>query len=269
MLYRNGLHTQRTVPAGIAALTALVLGCLLLGPPALGLVVPEPGAEVVSDTCGGEAATAAAPVPLVPEAALEDILARYNGNVERALDSIDSLRVVQDMFEPQPDGTQKTAQAILTYTRDGGMVREEVRSELEYPAGDYTLRSLVGPTLEASEYVIELECREEMDGHDCYRLSLEAVVRDVDHVDGTIWISVEHLTPVRIVAEVSDPPFPITEIRLDKSFAPEPCGLWFVRRHSGGGEATLLLVRRRGVRHIFYDDYVVTTTDGRNAETLE
>lgn len=266
MPYRNDPHIPRTGQTGAAALRALVLGFLLLAPSAVGQMVPAPGVVDTPDMCAPDEAAAGVPVA---EATLEDILIGYNENVERTIDSIDSLRVVQDMFEPQPEGGEKTAQATLTYTRDGGMVRQEVHSELEYPAGDYTLRSLVGPTIEPSEYVIELECREEMEGHDCYRLSLEAVVRDVDHVDGTIWISVEHLTPVRIVAEVSDPPFPITEIQLDKSFAPESSGIWLVRRHSGGGEANLLLVRRRGVRHIFYDDYMVTNTGGRNTESME
>jgi hypothetical protein len=265
VLHRDDLPSSRTVRTGAAALVALVSVCLLFAPLAHGLAARDPG-TAVPDTCAAD--STAAPIP-VPEVALEDILASYNENIRRAFDSIDSLHVVQDMFEPQPDGTQKTARAILTYTRAGGMVRDEVRSELEYPAGNYTLRSLIGPTLEPSEYLIELEDTEEAEGHDCYRLSLEAAVRDVDHIDGTIWISSQHLTPVRIVAEVSDPPFPITEIKLDKSFAPEPSGLWFVRRHSGEGEANLLLVRRRGVRHIFYDDYLVTITDVRSTESLE
>ncbi len=69
------------------------------------------------------------------------------------------------------------------------------------------------------------------------------------------------LAPVRITGEVADPPFPVVLITLDKSFESGPGGLRLLRRHSGEVEVNLLLGTKRGLRHIFYDDYRVSTCD--------
>jgi hypothetical protein len=60
-----------------------------------------------------------------------------------------------------------------------------------------------------------------------------------------------------MIGEVSDPPFPVTRIKLDKRFGLSPEGLWLLRRHTGEVEVSLLLTTRRGLRHIFYDDYAL------------
>jgi hypothetical protein len=98
---------------------------------------------------------------------------------------------------------------------------------------------------------------EEKDGHRCYRVELRARVRDVDHIDGTVWIDVENPGPVRVVGAVSDPPFPASQILLDKAFEPGPGGLWLVSRHRGEVEVGLLFMRKRGERTILYEDYEV------------
>ena len=57
---------------------------------------------------------------------------------------------------------------------------------------------------------------------------------------------------------VADPPFPALEIKLDKSFEPGPGGYWLVRRHTGEVRVSLLLGSKWGLRHIFYDQYVLS-----------
>lgn len=184
-----------------------------------------------------------------------EILDRYNDGIRRALEGIESLRVAQTMFEPQDDGSSKRACAILTYERGAGMVREETFSEITYPAGEYTLSSLVGPRIDSSEYDIEYGGAEEQEGYACHRLDVTAAVRDHRHFDGSIWISSESFAPVRIVGAVADPPFPAKEIRLDKLFCPAHEGIWLVRRHIGRGEFSFLFASKRGERRLFYDDY--------------
>lgn len=183
------------------------------------------------------------------------ILAGYNAAIERAL-AIDSLRVTQEMIEPQDDGTSRGATAVLVYS-DGEMRREEVRSTLRYPAGDYTLASLVGPFILDGEYDVELRGREMVEGQASYRLELTAIVRDSDHFDGTVWVADDGSGPVRIVGEVADPPFPALEIRLDKSFEPGPGGYRLLRRHTGEVRVSLLLGSKWGLRHIFYEGYLL------------
>lgn len=190
----------------------------------------------------------------------DQLLLRYNAEISLALGAIESLRVEQNFLEPQEDGSFKTARAVLTYAAGEGVERQIVESEISHMFGKYTLESLVGPRIELSEYEVALEGAEEKDGHDCYRLAIEALVRDADHFDGTIWISRTHPGPVRIVGEVADPPFPLTEIKLDKSFELQPCGLWLVRRHTGEAEVSLF-GRRSGTRHIFYDGYEIRLAD--------
>ncbi len=197
---------------------------------------------------------------------LEEILARFNARIEQTRDAVDTLRVSQEMIEPQEDGTLRKASAILVYGRSRGMVREEISSELSHPAGNYTLASLIGPRLEPSEYVIELTGREEMEGHDCYRVAVTAIERDRHHIDGTVWISTTGFAPVRIVGEVSDPPFPLVMIKLDKSFELREGGLWLLRRHTGEVEVSLMVAKKTGLRHIFYDDYVFSS--GMVVDTL-
>lgn len=194
------------------------------------------------------------PPPQVLSPTLDEILGPYNAALERTLEAVDSLSVEQTIMEPQGDGSFKTARAVLTYTACDGLEREILECELSYMFGRYTLESLVGPRIDRAEYEVVFEGTEEMDGQECYRLALTALARDSDHFDGTVWVSTECPGPVRVVGEVADPPFPTTEIRLDKAFEFQPCGLWMVRRHTGEVEASLL-GRRRGMRHIFYDRY--------------
>jgi hypothetical protein len=197
---------------------------------------------------------------------VQAILSSYNANIERALSTIDSLRVIQDMIEPQDDGSFRSARAMLIHRRESGMVRDEIRSELRYPAGEYTLESLVGPALAPGDYEVEIEGTEEIEGVLCHRLSVRALVRDVEHIDGTVCISVFHGVPVWISASVADPPFPVAKIKLDKRFGPAPGGLWLLRRHTGEVELGLIMGRKKGLRHIFYEDYVVngeTETDAQ------
>jgi hypothetical protein len=214
------------------------------GPPAPADPGRPEGATVAVGTGGGESA------PKVDE-----ILARYNAGIQRALDGIVSLSVAQTVFEPQDDGTTKRACAILKYERGGGMVREETFSELTYPVGEYTLSSLVGPLLDPSEYRVQYAGDEEAEGVACHRLEVTAISRDYRHFDGSIWVSVANLGPVRIVGRVADPPFPAREVTLDKVFAEGDHGLWLVRRHTGRGEFHLLFLTKRGERTIYYDDY--------------
>ncbi len=237
--------------------SAVVVPCVLV---ALATVAaPRVGAVTCAETARAEGDASGVEPAAAPD--IEHVLARYNEGIRRALEVIESLRVDQEMFEPQGDGSTKRATAVLSYEKGSEMTREETRSDLAHPAGDYSLRSLVGPVLERSEYDVEFEGVEEKEGHVCYRLSVVATVRDVDHFDGTVWISTETLGPVRIIGAVADPPFPVSEIRLDKAFQPGPGGLWLVRRHTGEVEVSLLFVKKRGVRHIFYDGYDVTLGD--------
>lgn len=191
---------------------------------------------------------------------LEEVLAGHNANVRRAIDCIDTLWVEQEMLEPQPDGTNKRALAVLTYGRSGVMTREEVSSDLGYPAGRYSLLSLIGPELTESEYSVELRGIEEMEGRECYRLSVTALSRDADHFDGDVWIETSGLGLVRIAGEVADSPFPLVRITLDKAFEPGPGGFWLLRRRSGEAEAQIGFIRKSGRRHVFYYDYFVGTS---------
>jgi len=188
---------------------------------------------------------------------VQGILRSYNANIERAMLTVDSLSVIQDMVEPQEDGSFRSARAMLVHRRETGMVRNEICSELRYPAGEYTLESLVGPLLAPDDYETQYEGTEDAEGVLCHRLSVRALVRDVEHIDGTVWISVFHAVPVRISASVSDPPFPVAEIKLDKRFGPAPGGLWLLRRHTGEVKLGLILGRKTGRRDIFYEQYFV------------
>lgn len=192
---------------------------------------------------------------------LIDILARYNAVIVRERAVIESLRVEQTMIEPQEDGSSKTSEAVLVYTRADGMERREIFSEITHPAGDYTLDSLIGPELRSDEYDLRYVGNDTVAGEETYHISVTALVRDRRHFDGDVWISTRDLGPVRVTGEVADPPFPVVLITLDKSFEPVPESLRLLRRHSGEVEVNLLLGKKRGLRHIFYDDYRVGTRD--------
>lgn len=185
------------------------------------------------------------------------VVERYNACIRLAEDTVESLRVCQEMDEPHADGPARQARAVLSYAKGKGMERRVLSSNLAYPAGEYTLASLVGPLLEMSEYRIRLEGTEVVDGVDCYHLAVEASERDKDHLDGDVWVSQTSFAPVRILGTVSAPPFPIAEIRLDKRFAPGPGGFALLRSHTGEVRAGLVLGRKRGIRHITYRHYVV------------
>ena len=233
--------------------TALALS---VGWLALGLSAPcaaDSAAVIPSITV---ADSAAAPVP-----DLADILARYNAVIVRERAAVESLRVVQTMIEPQEDGSSKTSEAVLVYTTADGMDRREVFCEITHPAGDYTLDSLIGPALRPEEYDLRYAGSDTVAGEEAYHISVTAIVRDRRHFDGDVWISTRDLAPMRVTGEVADPPFPVVLITLDKSFESGPGGLRLLRRHSGEVEINLLLGTKRGLRHIFYDDYRVSTRD--------
>jgi hypothetical protein len=192
---------------------------------------------------------------------LDELLARHNRNIRRAIDCIDTLRVEQEILEPQPGGTAKRGIAVLTYGRSGAMERTEISSDLGYPAGNYTLLSLTGPELSRSEYDIELIGVEEMEGRECYRLSVTALRRDADHFDGDVWIETTSFGLVRIEGEVADAPFPLVRITLDKAFEPGPAGFWLLRRRSGEADAKIGFIEKSGTRHVFYYDYSVGTAE--------
>lgn len=193
------------------------------------------------------------------------LLGAYNESIERALASIESLRVEQAIFEPQGDGSTKRARAVLSYSRRDGMERDVTLSGVSHLVGRYTLRSLVGPVVDTTEYRVEYAGVEEKEDLACHRLAVTAIVRDADHFDGTIWVSTENPGPVRIIGTVADPPFPAVRVTLDKAFMSGPGGIWLVRRHTGEAEVKLL-VTRRGTRHIFYDGYEVKLRDGAGAQ---
>jgi hypothetical protein len=196
-----------------------------------------------------------------PSPDLADLLARYNARIAQTLEAIETLRVEQQMVEPQPDGTSKRADAVLSYTKGQGLRRDETFSDLSYPAGEYTLETLVGPKLDPGEYAVAFDGVEQTGGHVCYRLSLTALKRDVKHIDGTVWISTDDFAPARIQAQVADPPYPAIRIALDKTFEPDASGAWLLRKHDGEVEVKLLWARKSGVRNITYDDYVVKVAE--------
>jgi hypothetical protein len=223
------------------------------------LILALCGSSVARGMDGAEAppADSLGPQDASEERTLVEVLRGYNAGIRRAMDRIDTLRVAQEMIEPTEDGGEKRAEAVLHYGRDEGMVREELYSDLGHPVGEYALSSLVGPQIVAEEYEVRLDGIEEMEGRVCHRLAVSAIERDRDHFDGTVWIEVETLGLVRIVAEVADAPFPVKKVRLDKAFEPFGDGLHLLRRHTGEVEIQLAFVNRRGVMHIFYSDYAV------------
>ena len=101
---------------------------------------------------------------------------------------------------------------------------------------------------------------EEMEGRECYRLTVTALERDADHFDGDVWIETGNFGLVRIVGEVADSPFPLVRITLDKVFEPGPGGFWLLRRRSGEAEAQIGFIKKSGRRHVFYYDYFVGTS---------
>lgn len=191
---------------------------------------------------------------------LDDVLAGYNANIRNAMAAIETLSVAQEMVEPTEEGGEKRALALLSYSRGEGMRREELSSGFGHPVGEYELRSLVGPELPRAEYDVLLTGVEDMEGRRCYRLSVTAIERDVEHFDGTVWVEVGSLGLVRIIGQVADPPFSIERITLDKAFEPVPEGLWLLRRHTGEIDIRLAFVSRHGMMHIFYTDYAIVTS---------
>ncbi len=234
---------RRAVGAAATCVGLAALGLALLGP------LPVRAAEPLSS------------------AELAELLERYNSFVRHERCLIETLRVVQTMVDPQEDGSERTAVAELTYIAGSGMVRDVLSSDLAHPEGDYTLDSVIGPELPGGEYDIEPVGRDTVDGESAFHLRVTALDRDRDHFDGEIWISEMDASPVRVRGRVADPPFPVVLITFDKRFerlAPQdvrgeecPTALRLLRRHSGEAEVNLLLGRKRGQRHIFYDDYVV------------
>ncbi|MBN2564808.1 MAG: hypothetical protein JXB46_03775 [Candidatus Eisenbacteria bacterium] len=196
---------------------------------------------------------------------VEDILTGYNAAIRRTMAAIESLRVEQDLLEPLEDGKENRASAVLTYTRDGGMEREELESNIGHPTGEYTLASLVGPELKVEEYAISLAGVEDKDGRQCYDLEVSAIARDLGHFDGHVWVTVRGLHLVRVTGEVADPPFPVVKIGLDKAFEPVTDDLWLLRRHTGEVEVRLGFVKRHGMLHIFYNDYSVSVSESGNS----
>jgi hypothetical protein len=191
---------------------------------------------------------------------LDDVLAGYNANISDAMAAIETLRVEQEMLEPTKGGGEKRALASLCYSRGRGMQREERSSDLGHPVGEYGLRSLVGPELPPTEYDVLLAGIEDMEAYLCYKLSVTAIERDVEHFDGTVWVEVESLGLVRIIGQVADPPFPVEKITLDKAFEPVPEGFRLLRRHTGEIDIRLAFVSRHGMMHIFYTDYEIVTS---------
>jgi len=180
---------------------------------------------------------------------------------------IETLRVAQEMIEPADDG-EKRASAVLVYRRGEGMVREESFSDLGHPVGEYSLESLVGPSILTSEYEVTLAGEEEMEGARCYRLELLAIERDTKHFDGTVWIEADGFGLVRITGEVADPPFPVQRIALDKAFETVPEGVRLLRRHTGEVRIRLAFVTREGMAHIFYGPYSVgLSAEGDESES--
>ncbi|MCK4410512.1 MAG: hypothetical protein KAW67_10515 [Candidatus Eisenbacteria sp.] len=208
----------------------------------------------------GQASEPARPDSADAPLCLEDVLAGYNANIHDAIAAIETLRVEQEMLEPTKEDGEKRALALLLYSRGEGMRREERSSDLGHPVGEYELRSLVGPELPPAEYDVLLTGVEDMDGRRCYRLSVTAIERDVEHFDGTVWVEVGSLGLVRILGQVADPPFPVERITLDKAFEPVPEGFRLLRRHTGEIDIRLAFVRRHGMMHIFYADYAIVTS---------
>lgn len=228
---------MRTGVAGLFLATAVLVAAPASAVEGAGPTAADPGAR---------------PLPPVAE-----ILASYSAGVDRALSDIESLFVRQIVIEPCDGDGDRTAVALLTYVRGNGLERIVQESSLRYPSGRYTLKSLVGPAITPEEYDVTVGGPEIVEGEPCLRLELEALVRDEDHFDGTVWLSMADWGLVRIVGEVADPPFPARMIRLDKSFERVEAGLRLVRRHTGEVEVGALLGGRRGVRHIFYEEYTV------------
>ncbi len=208
----------------------------------------------------GQAAEPARPDSADASLCLKEVLAGYNANIQDAMAAIETLRVEQEMLEPAKGGGEKQAQALLSYSRREGMRREEHSSDLGHPVGEYELRSLVGPELPSGEYDVLLAGVEDMEGRRCYKLSVTAIERDIEHFDGTVWVEVGSLGLVRITGEVADPPFPVERITLDKAFELVPEGFRLLRRHTGEIDIRLAFVRRQGTMHIFYTDYVIVTS---------
>ena len=204
------------------------------------------------------AASAAPPV--------EEIVAGYNAGIRGAMDAVESLTVEQSMLEPVEGEEGNRARAVLTYSREGGMEREEIESSIGHPKGEYTLASLVGPELTENEYAVTLAGVEEKDGRDCYRLEVTSLERDFRHFDGAVWVTVDGFNLVRVTGSVADPPFPVVRVELDKAFEPGPCGLWLLRRHTGEVEVQLGFIKRRGMIHIFYDNYSVSIAPEARSE---
>jgi hypothetical protein len=212
--------------------------------------------------CASSVGRAAEPavVDSIGMLSLEEVLEGYNANIRGAMAAIETLRVEQEMVEPTEEGGEKRALALLSYSRGEGMQREERSSDLGHPVGEYKLRSLVGPELLPGEYDVLLTGVEDMEGRRCYRLSVTATERDVEHFDGTVWVEVGSLGLVRIIGQVADPPFSVERITLDKAFEPVPEGLRLLRRHTGAIDIRLAFVRRHGVMHIFYTGYAIVTS---------
>jgi hypothetical protein len=230
--------------AGRAGRAALALVLLALHSPAAALTAQGMPADS-SGTAG---------------VALDGLLDAYNANIRLTMDSIDTLRVMQEMVEPTSEGGRKGALAVLRYRRGEKMERDELSSDLGHPVGEYSLKSLVGPELLSDEYDVRLTGTEEMEGRTCHRLEVTATKRDSDHFDGSVWVEVGSLGLVRIVGEVADAPFPVRTVTLDKAFEPVPEGPRLLRRHTGEIDIQAAFVRRHGVMHIFYTDYEISLT---------
>jgi hypothetical protein len=207
-------------------------------------------------------ALAALATPAAEAPDIDEILEGYNANIDRAMATIETLRVQQELVEPSDGEGDKRAFAVLTYRRGEGMERDEISSDIGHPVGEYTLESLVGPVVLSSEYGVSLDGVEDMEGRPCYRLSLTAIERDMKHFDGTVWIDRDDLGLVRIKGDVADPTFPIRSIAFDKLFGREEGGLNLLERHSGEIDIRLGFIHRHGVMDILYSGYSIGFVSG-------
>ena len=185
---------------------------------------------------------------------VDRIVAEVNRYQERARAFVRSLSVVQLVVQ-ESKGDERREKAVVIYRPPSLVDRKVEWTNIGHPSNAFPLKNLIGFPLGNYDYTVRLIGTDVVRGHITYKLKIDPARDKVRRIKGHLWISAWNYGPVKVVGEMTNPPFPIRTLKMEWDYEPGSSGIWMLKRDSTAARAKILFKTIKGNSVAYYDDY--------------
>ncbi|MEW6457213.1 MAG: outer membrane lipoprotein-sorting protein [Acidobacteriota bacterium] len=189
---------------------------------------------------------------------LNHVLLKYNSNIQRLSQYFKDLTVTQKITL-DTEGMTFEEVSIIYYK-----VNKKAKKTLEFkrkkmPEKIPELDFFTGFPISEKDYKISIIGKDNIDGEECFKISLVPRRKDKTLINGFIWVSFNDYVLIKFESSPLDKPTMVKELHITQIYSKNPDGIWLPSKRILNSIANAIIKDIKSITTFEYYDYKINS----------